>query len=731
MLTLKLFQTDRSLAIMAKKSRQRKSQDKRPPEAPAGKTAPIAAVSHKPWQIAAVCLVLAVVTIVAFRGVRNNDFLTYDDMDYVAQNLHVQQGVNMQSIAWAFTTFHCSNWHPLTWISHMVDWSIYGNNPAGHHMTNVCLHAVNAVLLFLLLLYMTGYSGRSAMVAFLFALHPAHVESVAWIAERKDILSAFFWFAALLAYAWYARRPSWKRYLLVACCFACGLMSKPMVVTLPFTLLLLDYWPLRRITLARETRAHWFSSFWKLCVEKWLFFIMAAISSVITFIAQRAGHSVAELQSLPLWVRFCNAAINYCRYARITFWPHPLTAYYYYDLTHVQITAGVLSAIVLVAVSAVCWRLRKRRPYCLIGWLWFLGTLVPVIGFVQVGEQIMAERYTYIPLIGLFIAVVWLAGDAVASYPKIRVVTQLLAAAVIVACAVTAYAQVKVWKNTVTLFSHALEVDPRGAAPNFSLGMAYVMQGKLAEGQEYVERALIYNSTKPLILTYSAYCMMQTMIQTHDMRNLPLAGQRLEAVLRVYPEDRDALTDMALWSALMGRPMDEESYSRKALATHPGYLTAMLYLADALLAQNKLDEAAQAYHNALAIYPNNYNAHDSLGMVLDKQGLKQEAINEFRQSLAIKPDQAEAHSQIGRILTEMHQIPGAVEEFSQALRYEPANAEAHNDLGVALFQMGDYEKAALQFSAAVQIDPAYAGARRNLDLTQVWIKNKKTENGRK
>ena len=212
----------------------------------------------------------------------------------------MQQGVTMQSIAWAFTTFHLANWHPLTWISHMVDWSLYGNNPFGHHMTNVCLHAANAVLLFLLLLYMTGFLGRAAMVAFLFALHPAHVESVAWIAERKDVLCAFFWFGAWLAYAWYVRRPSWRRFAWVVCGFACGLMSKPMVVTLPFTLLLLDYWPLRRITFARETRPQWLSSLWKLCVEKWPLFIMAAISSVITIFAQKAGGASGSSSSLTL-----------------------------------------------------------------------------------------------------------------------------------------------------------------------------------------------------------------------------------------------------------------------------------------------------------------------------------------------------------------------------------------------------------------------------------------------
>jgi hypothetical protein len=477
---------------MPRKSRQRKSQGQRPPKALAGKTATIVPATHKPWWIAATCVVLVVVTVFAFRGVRSSDFLTCDDDYYVLENRQVQQGLTVQSIAWAFTNYHLGNWHPLTWISHMVDWRLYGKYPGGHHMTNVCLHAANVILLFLLLLYMTGYSGRSAMVAFLFALHPAHVESVAWIAERKDVLCAFFWFATL-----------------VICCFACSLMSKPMAVTLPFTLLLLDYWPLRRIIFSSEARVRWFSSLWKLCVEKWPLFIMAAISSVITFFAQRASGAVAELQVLPLWERICNAAISYCRYVRIMLWPDPLRAYYYYDSNHIVIYA-VLSAVALSLVTAVFWSIRKEKPYYLIGWLWFLGTLVPVIGIVQVGHQAMAERYTYVPLIGLFIAIVWLAGDAVAKFPKIRFAAQLFAVAVIVVCVVKTEAQVKVWKDSATLFSHALEVDPRGGLPNLSLGMAYDRQGRIAEAQEYLERALVYDSSDPLTLTYSALCLMQT-----------------------------------------------------------------------------------------------------------------------------------------------------------------------------------------------------------------------------
>jgi tetratricopeptide (TPR) repeat protein len=391
----------------------------------------------------------------------------------------------------------------------------------------------------------------------------------------------------------------------------------------------------------------------------------------------------------------------------------------------------VLSVLALVLVTAVCWYFRKERPYCLIGWLWFLGTLAPVIGIMQVGEQAMAERYTYVPLIGLFIAVVWLAGDAVAKFPKIRVAAQLLAVAVIAACAVKTDAQVKVWKDSVTLFNHVLEIDQRGAVPNFCLGLAYMRQGRNAEAQEYFERALVYNPSRPLILSYSAYSIMRTAMQIHDRRNLPLAEQRLEKALRIAPDDPEALTDMALWFALMGRPKDEETYSRKAIAATPDFVRARIYLADALQMQGRLDEAAQEYRQALAIDPEFYDAHNSLGFILAKQGLTGEALKEFRLSLAIQPNQAIPHYKIGRILLGTHQLPEAVGEFTQALRFDPANARAHNDLGVALFQMGDYEKAVEQLNEAIRIDPDYADARRNLDFAQARMKNGKVEQARK
>jgi protein O-mannosyl-transferase len=672
------------------------------------------------WRIVAVCVAIAVVTLFAYWGVRNNDFVEYDDSDYVVQNQHVQQGVTEQSVAWAFTTFDAGNWHPLTWISHMVDWRLYGNQPYGHHMTNVCLHAANAILLFILLFYMTGFMGRAAMVAFLFAVHPAHVESVAWVAERKDLLCTLFWFAALLAYAWYVRKPSWKRFAWVVCAYACALMSKPMAVTLPFMLLLLDYWPLRRMAIEADAPALDFLALWKLCVEKWLLFVMAACSSVITLFAQRSGGSVATLHALPLWERLCNAAISYWRYVRIMLWPDPLTAYYYYDVDHVKVFAAVLSVLALGLVTAVCCYYRREKPYCLIGWLWFLVTLAPVIGIVQVGKQAIAERYTYVPLIGLFIAVTWLAGEAVANSVKMRNAAQLLAVAIIAACVLKTDAQVKVWTNNATLFSHVFEIDPRGEIPNTNVGIAYVRQGKYSEAEKYFERSLEYDPAWSVTLAYSAVCLMQT----HDPRNLPLAGQRLQEALRGAPDDAGVLSNMALWFGLTGRPQDEEVYSRKVLAAHPDFLMARLYLGDALKAQGKLDEAAQAYRQALAASPDIYDAHNSLGTVLDRQGRTDEALKEFRLSLAINPDQALAHFNIARIFTETHRFPEAVGEYDQALRYNPANANAHNDLGVALYQLGEYAKAAEQFSDAMQINPAFADARRNLAAAQTQMKNK-------
>jgi Tfp pilus assembly protein PilF len=586
---------------MGKRARLRKIRGQNRREVAVGNAIPSAVASHQTWQIVTVCIVLAVVTFLAFQGVRNSDFVDFDDHGYVLENRHVQQGLNAQSIEWAFTTFEVSNWHPLTWISHMVDWSIYGNNPSGHHITNLLLHAANAVLLFLLLLYLTGSLWRSAIVAFLFALHPAHVESVAWISERKDVLCAFFWFLTSIAYVWNVRKPSWKRFVWVVCGCACALLSKPMAVTLPFTLVLLDFWPLRRITFSPETRGPWFSTLRTRCLEKWPLFMMAAISSVITFKAQQASGAVATFQGLPLADRICNAAISYWRYVRIMIWPDPLTPYYYYDASHTMVAGAVLSAVAILLVTGACWRFRNDRPYCLVGWLWFLGTLLPVIGLVQVGGQSLAERYTYIPYIGLFIAVVWLAGDVLARFPKFKVAAWLLTGAVIVACAVKTDAQVRIWKDTVTLFSHVLAIDPRGEITNSTLGIAYMRLGMLDEAQKYIEQSLVYD-----------------------------------------PDNFDGHNDLGIILGRKGRMQEALKEFRRSAAINSNRAKAHANIAWILTATNQLSEAIPEFTQALQLDPDQADVHNNFGVALLGLGANDKAYEQFSDALQIQPDYADA-----------------------------------------------------------------------------------------
>jgi len=484
---------------------------------------------------------------------------------------------------------------------------------------------------------------------------------------------------------------------------------------------------LRRITFAQKSRALWLSSIGKLCAEKWLLFVMAAASSVITFLAQRSGGEVATLQLLPFWQRLSNIAISYWRYIRILFWPHPLRAYYYYDLESARVVAAIASVLALILVTLLCWRIRKEKPYCLIGWLWFLGTLVPAIGFVQVGAQALAERYTYVSSIGIFIAVVWLVGDAVAHSPKRKLAAQLLAAAILVACAVKTDAQVYVWSDSMTLYRHILEIDPRGELPNTFLGLELLGCGRLADAEDYFERSLKYDSDWVMTLTDSAYTLMRISMITHDQSHMPLARQHLEQALRVAPDDAGALTNLALWSSLMGNPKDEEDWSKKALARRPDYVSARLYLGDALQAQGKLDDAAQQYNKVLTIEPNNYNAYDDLGIIAYKQGSFEEALKQFRHSIAIQPNQSVAHDRTGKILLETHQLPEAVDELNRAIRFDHADAPAHNDLGMALLQMGEDQEAIEQFNQALKYNPALDDARKNLDAAEDKIMNIKPE----
>jgi len=458
----------------------------------------------------AICLLLAVATFVLYSPAIGHPFIfEYDDSCYVINNSHVQAGMAWKTVTWALVSLRCGNWHPLTWLSHALDCQLYGMNPHGHHVTNVLLHVLNVVVLFLLLTWATNAVGRSLLVAALFAVHPFNVESVVWIAERKNVLSTLFFLLALGAYGWYARKPNVKRYAAVAALFVLGLASKPMVITLPFVLLLLDFWPLRRIQgwsspsslcvgeddkdglsipprpeIAYHVRQFRFS--W-LVLEKLPLFAFSVATAVVTILAQRS-HKFMHLE-LPVGVRVENAIYAYAMYVWKAFWPARLTVFYPHPWDALALWKIGLSAMFLLSVSALAWQQRSVRPYLITGWLWFLGTLVPVIGLIQVGEQAMADRYAYIPLLGIFMMAVWGAADLADSRQLSLRSRATAAAIVLVLLALFTSIQIRYWRSSYDLWSHALEVTKDNFVGEENLGNALLALGRPAEALPHLQKA--------------------------------------------------------------------------------------------------------------------------------------------------------------------------------------------------------------------------------------------------
>jgi tetratricopeptide (TPR) repeat protein len=456
---------------------------------------------RRPAQCLLTCFILSLATLAVFGQVLHHDFINYDDPDYVTTNPHVRAGLTIAGVAWACTSSYASNWHPLTWFSHMLDCQLFGLNAGHHHFMSVLIHLANGLLLFAVMRRMTGAIAQSAVVAFLFALHPLHVESVAWAAERKDVLSTFFWMLTTLAYVRYVERPAFRRYLLALTLFGMGLMSKPMVVTLPFVLLLLDFWPLRRLHNEgpRNTKVRsffgevnlWFSLV-RLGREKLPFFALSAASIMVTFLVQRRWGAVVSAEVIPIKGRIENLFISYVFYIRKTLWPYDLAVFYPsrqgWPLWGVLLSAALLAGV----TAAVVWRSR-RYPYLTVGWLWFLGTLVPVIGLVQVGAQSMADRYTYIPLIGIFIIVTWHIPSLIRAERRRSLLLGMSAAVLLLACAVSTWRQLRYWENSSTLFERALSVTSNNCVAHGGLGVALADAGKLDEAIGHFTEALRIN----------------------------------------------------------------------------------------------------------------------------------------------------------------------------------------------------------------------------------------------
>jgi tetratricopeptide (TPR) repeat protein len=574
------------------------------------------------------------ITFVVFGRTLGHDFVNYDDNVYVYENPAVLGGLSLKGIIWAFTHNVNANWTPLTLISHMLDCQLYGTQAGGHHLTSVLLHMASAIVLFLVLKKMTAALWRSAFVAAVFAIHPLHVESVAWIAERRDVLSGLFFMLTLGAYVGYVRHPrSLGRYLMVVLMLALGLMSKPMVVTLPFVLLLLDYWPLKRFTQAGGRLVPW-----RLIVEKVPLLVLSGAACVATLFAQKE-----IIQSLPLSLRIGNALVSYVAYLGQMIYPAGLAVYYPYPGSGLALWKIITAFILLLVISSGAIAARRKQPWFLFGWLWYLGMLVPAIGLIQSGLRAQADRYTYLPQIGLYVLLTWAVADLCAGWRHRRVVLGGSSTILLMALMFCAHTQVSYWRNSETLWTHTLACTSYNFIGQNNLGNALLRRGRMDEAIAHYRKAL-----------------------------------------QIKPDYGDANFDLG--DALLQKGSVDEAIAQfqKALQINPDYTEAHFDLGIALLKMGNVGEAIAHFQRALQINPDYAEAHVNLGFTLLTMGNMDEAISHFQKALQIKPDYAEAHVNLGIALLKSGNVGEAISHFQKALQIKPDYAEAQNDLAWVL-----------------------------------------------
>jgi Tfp pilus assembly protein PilF len=604
-----------------------------------------------------VYLLLAAATWAVHAPVLESDFVLFDDPQYVTENAPVLEGLTADGLTWAFTTGHASNWHPITWLSHMLDVDLFGVDPAGHHATNLLLHVLNALLLFGLLNSMTERLWPSALVAALFALHPLHVESVAWVAERKDVLCTFLGLLTVAAWLGFLRRGGGAWYVLTMLLYALGLMAKPMLVTLPLVLLLLDVWPLRRLAdgmgAARDPLLTQRSPS-RLLLEKLPLLLLAVASSAVTFLVQRSGGAVATTDLVSFPQRAANAVVSTSVYLRQTVWPDDLSIMYVHpDMPGgTPHTLGVVlgAGLLLLAVTVVVLR-AGRRGAALVGWLGYLGTLVPVVGLVQVGQQAHADRYTYLPLVGIFVVVAWLSADLVESLarrrPAVRTVGVVIAVVVLGAFAVRSRSQVRIWRDNETLMKHALTVAPTSPLIHFTLGTALLREERYDE-----------------------------------------AAEHLSTALEISPQDVDTLANLGMVRIRQGRLAEALPLLRNAVANKPEDAGMQSSLAVALRAQGALDEAMSHARRATELEPDTGIYHYNLGNLLFDRMLLDEASDRYRRALELNADLSDAHRNWANILARQGSMDEAIEHYREAIRIAPEDGELRKNLRLLLEMAG-------------------------------------------
>ncbi|MFA6147282.1 MAG: tetratricopeptide repeat protein [bacterium] len=589
----------------------------------------------------AVPAALAVLAFAVYWRVGSFPFIHFDDDTYILRNPSLHGGLSFASIRWAFTNWKEIGWLPLTWLSHLLDVSLFGMDAGKQHLVNLLFHVANTLLLFHVLRRTTGKTWESGLVAALFSVHPLHVESVVWVSERKDVLSTFFWMLSLESYARYAERPGVARYGTVVLFFVLGLLSKPMVVTLPLVLLLLDFWPLGRLWPAADSPDEGSvryspASPGRLLLEKAPLMLLSAVFCMVTYLSQEGMGAVNPMWATPLWSRAGNALLSYAVYLSKAVWPSKLAVFYPHPGTNLELWKAVSSGLLLCTVTALVVRGAFRRRWLATGWFWFLGTLVPVIGLVQVGGQAMADRYTYVPLIGPFLVAAWGGGELASRW---RIPKGMAAGVWLAALAACAWVQTGYWRGTVPLFEHALEVTEDNWIAHFSLGVSATESGRDDE-----------------------------------------AIARYREAIRIYPAFAAAHNNLGAALLKVGRPDEAIFHIREALRLDPESPDAHNNLGIHLARIGRSDEAIAQYREALRIRPGYAEAHHSLGMELARTGKPDEAIRHLRQAVRSRPDYVEAHNNLGVFLARRGELPEAVSEFREALRLKPDYAAARKNL---------------------------------------------------
>ena len=624
--------------------------------------------SSKPTRsVLFISLALILTTLAVFNGVQRNAFVSYDDPDYLTQNPAIQRGLSINSLKWAFTTNHASNWHPLTWMSHIIDWQLFGPSAGKHHLMNVLLHAVSGALLFSFLNRTTGALWRSAFVAALFALHPLRTESVAWAAERKDTLSMFFGLLTLLLYSRYASKPTLSRFTATLLCFALALLSKPMLITLPAVMLLLDFWPLRRLRPGNERApnknansksgdagfVNGKGAIRKLIVEKIPYAILAAVAAILTLWAQHSGGSVRTISTYPLSERISNALVSYVRYIAKIFVPRKLSVFY--PTEPWPLVFVVAAAVLLASITFLIVRSNRRFPFLFCGWLWFVITLIPVIGIIQVGNQSMADRYTYLPTIGLFIMMTWGAAEALGR-SRHRYILPIAATMALASCALLTIQQVKVWKATETLFRHALAVTKNNWTAHENLAIDLGLQAKVVQREGRTDEART-KQEEAAVHFHAALEIQPDAAELHHNFGTFLLGQHdfagaeleFQEAIRLKPDYGAAYLNLGTIAVEQKDAQRATDFFEKAVEYQPDDPTTQFNLATGLLQTGNLDGAAMHYTKALQLRPDDIGTLFQLAQVALRQNNREQSIGYLRQILALDPNHNGARLRLSQL----------------------------------------------------------------------------------